>query len=415
MGKPAKQLAEDELPATVHMKAPPAQDVGATIRMPSPETSKTPIQAPAVKADVLASAATVKQPPPEVTVSARTPPAPRSPPAASATLPPMAPRRSMLSGLVLGGLALVLLAAAAIAVWVVKGRTGAEPSPPPTLAPTAAPMTEPPPSTTPPEVLGSLHVESQPPGAAITLNGELKGPAPVDVPSLAVGNYEVRAALKGYEPRSETVAITSDALQAEVKLVLARLAPVLGLADIGSTPPGAAVSVDGAPVGETPLAGLKLRPGVHQVEVAKEGYERRSESVRIEAGKRAKLDVPLAAIVKATPTPAPPPPVVVDANAVYENTAHDVDTLARRIAGPSASYPEKAPRLERASQVSVSVNFIVNENGEVVDPKVTESAGKLIDEAVLSAIRTWRYEAAVKQGLKVKVRVRFRQTFRAGR
>jgi len=203
-------------------------------------------------------------------------------------------------------------------------------------------------------------------------------------------------------------------LQAEVKLVLARLPPALGLADIGSTPPGAAVSVDGAPVGETPLTGLKLRPGAHQVEFTREGYERHSESVRIEAGKKAKLDVALAAVVKATPPPTPPPPVVVDANAIYENTAHEVDTLAKKIGGASASYPEKAPRLDRAGQVSVSVSFIVNENGEVVDPKVTESAGKLIDEAVLSAIRTWRYEPAVKQGVKVKVRVRFKQTFRAG-
>jgi len=323
----------------------------------------------------------------------------------------MAPRRSMLSGLVLGGLALVLLAAAAIAVWIVKGRSGPEPSPPPTLAPTAAPITEPPPSTTPPEVLGSLHVESQPPGAAITLNGEQKGPAPVDVPSLAVGNYEVRAELKGYEPRSETVAITQDAMDAQLKLVLVRVAPTLGLVDIASTPSGAAVSVDDAPVGVTPLTGLKLRPGSHQVNFTKEGYDPRSESVRVEAGKRARLDVPLTAIVKATPTPTPTP-VVVDANTIYENTARDVDTLAKKVSGPSASYPKKAPGLDRDSQVSVSVNFIVNENGEVVDPKVTESAGKLIDDSVLEAIRTWRYEPAVKQGVKVKVRVRFKQTFR---
>jgi TonB family protein len=249
----------------------------------------------------------------------------------------------------------------------------------------------------------------------ITVNGEAKGPAPIEVPGLAVGNYEVRAELKGYQPRSETVAITSDALQADVKLPLARVAPALGFAEIRSTPPGAAVTVDGAAVGETPLASLKLPPGVHQVELGREGYERHSETLRIEAGKRAKLDVALTAIVKATPVPATPPPVVVDANAIYENTARDVDTLARKIGGASASYPEKAPRLERDTQVSVAVNFVVDESGQVFDPKVTESAGKLIDDAVLDAIRTWRYEPAVKQGVKVKVRVRFRQTFRAAR
>ena len=106
---------------------------------------------------------------------------------------------------------------------------------------------------------------------------------------------------------------------------------------------------------------------------------------------------------------------MVDSNTIYENTARDVDTLARKIDGASASYPQKAPRLERDSQVSVAVNFVVDESGQVFDPKVTESAGKLIDDAVLDAIRTWKYEPAVKQGVKVKVRVRFRQTFRAAR
>jgi TonB family protein len=253
-------------------------------------------------------------------------------------------------------------------------------------------------------------VESQPPGAHITLNGEAKGPAPVDVPSLAVGNYEVRAELKGYEPRSETVAITQDAMDAQLKLVLVRVAPVLGLVEIGSTPSGAAVSVDSAPVGVTPLTGLKLRPGLHQVDFTKEGYEPRSESVRVEAGKKARLDVALTAIVKATPTPTPTP-VVVDANTIYENTAHDVDTLAKKVSGSSASYP----RRRRDSQGQPGLGFPElhrERNGDVLDPKVTESAGKLIDDSVLEAIRTWRYEPAVKQGVKVKVRVRFKQTFR---
>ena len=37
-----------------------------------------------------------------------------------------------------------------------------------------------------------------------------------------------------------------------------------------------------------------------------------------------------------------------------------------------------------------------------------------VDEAVLAAVKKWKYSPAVKKGTPVKVRVEFRQTFRAG-
>ena len=60
------------------------------------------------------------------------------------------------------------------------------------------------------------------------------------------------------------------------------------------------------------------------------------------------------------------------------------------------------------------MSFVVSENGEVTDLKVVESGGKAVDEAVMAAIRGWRYSPAVKKGVKVKVRITFKQTFRAG-
>ena len=64
--------------------------------------------------------------------------------------------------------------------------------------------------------------------------------------------------------------------------------------------------------------------------------------------------------------------------------------------------------------MSVSVSFVVDERGEIVDPKVIESAGKQIDDAVLSAMRNWKYQPAQKQATPVKVKITFKQTFRAG-
>jgi len=52
---------------------------------------------------------------------------------------------------------------------------------------------------------------------------------------------------------------------------------------ISSVPMGASVSVDGELVGSTPLMGLALHPGVHELEVALGGVER-SRSLHVEVG-----------------------------------------------------------------------------------------------------------------------------------
>jgi TonB family protein len=62
----------------------------------------------------------------------------------------------------------------------------------------------------------------------------------------------------------------------------------------------------------------------------------------------------------------------------------------------------------------VRVGFVITETGDVIDIRIMESAGRLVDEAVVKAVRTWKYSPAVKKGTRVKVRHDFRQTFRAG-
>jgi TonB family protein len=88
-------------------------------------------------------------------------------------------------------------------------------------------------------------------------------------------------------------------------------------------------------------------------------------------------------------------------------------TPPRRIAGDPAPYPEKARRLRLYGTVTVSL--IVDANGTPADVHVVESAGSILDEAVLKAVRTWRFEPARKGGVRVKVRWTVKVTFRAGR
>jgi len=59
----------------------------------------------------------------------------------------------------------------------------------------------------------------------------------------------------------------------------------------------------------------------------------------------------------------------------------------------------------------VLVRFIVSETGEVSDIVVVESAGKVVDDVVVAAVRGWKFEPATKGGVRVKVETSFRQTF----
>jgi TonB family protein len=60
---------------------------------------------------------------------------------------------------------------------------------------------------------------------------------------------------------------------------------------------------------------------------------------------------------------------------------------------------------------TVGVEITVTEQGEVQNPRIVESAGEVLDQAVLAAVRNWRYTPAEKNGVKVKVRLRVRQHF----
>jgi TonB family protein len=311
-------------------------------------------------------------------------------------------------GLVLGAVAVLFLLVFAVgAVFFLKNRGEATASPAP-VAESSTPAT-----TTPPPVAqtGVLSIETQPAGAVITVNGESRGVAPLEIANLSVGNYDVRAELKGYDAKSETATVTAASPRAEVRLTLARTGPVMGLADIASTPAGAAVTVDGTASGQTPVGDLKLRPGAHKVEMSKDGYEPWSGTVSVDPSKKARLEATLKAVPKVTQPPKPE----MDPNHVYDNTASDVDVAAKRVSGSSAEYPRRGvPNLKSGQSVSVSLTFVVTETGEVSDIQVVESAGKVIDESVVSAVRQWKYSPATKQGQAVKVRIRFKQTFQAG-
>ena len=244
----------------------------------------------------------------------------------------------------LAAAAAVFLVAAVLVGWTLWQRS-LRPSP----APEASPVASPSPAAAL-SLRGSLRVESEPSGARVVVNGSARGETPLVLGELPLGPYQVRLELKGFEAQTQEVTLGAESPAAQLRATLTRSAAgaplplaTTGTADVASTPPGAEVAIDGQAAGKTPLAGLRLRPGRHRVEIDLDQHETWTGTVDVTAGARARVEAKL----RPAPKPnAPPTPEPVDTSRVYENRPGDVDVLARKVSGVSPSYPSGAPRAQ---------------------------------------------------------------------
>jgi len=121
-----------------------------------------------------------------------------------------------------------------------------------------------------------LHMDSNPRGSRVYIDGSLKGSTPLNVTDLPEGTYELELELEGYE--SETLKVRIKA--SESIDVYRQLNREFGWLAVNSTPGNASVYVDGYSKGRTPLE-LELASGEHQLKLVTEGYEDRVESVSV--------------------------------------------------------------------------------------------------------------------------------------
>jgi hypothetical protein len=405
---PAPTPPADNATRQMPVMAPPPPKAAAPAPKPKAEPAKPKPSPPAPKPAAAAAAAT------PAPASPHTEPVPR-PPDLAAPAPPAKSGGGAGKLIAAGAVAFVLFVGMLVVVgivakrhWDARGQTTVSATPT-VSTPEPRAMTLPPkaPSTV-------VHVVSEPAGAMIFVDGEAKGITPLDLSGVAMGPHEIRVELDGYEPKSDSVELTASAPEAGVNLTLATPAPVpvaptTGTADITSTPSGAAVILDGKPAGSTPLRGLTLKPGTHRLELRADGHEPYAANLVVTAGKRARLAAVLRAEVKATAVPEPTKDTF-DPSRVYDES--DVDTKPKKISGPgSPTYPGN---LKSGEKISVAVTWVVTENGENSEAKITTSAGKAVDDAVMQMLSKQKYEPGVKKGTKVKVRMTRIYTFRSG-
>ncbi len=190
---------------------------------------------------------------------------------------------------------------------------------------------------------------------------------------------------------------------------------------IETEPSGAVVWVDGRARGASPLSLAGLPAGPHRVRIVRGGYAPAELGLHLAEGTALPpLRFLLSPVAAADPPPAGPPPAagVEPAVALLPRARSLPGTATRwhsgvippeRVVGRQAAYPDSARRLRLSG--TVTVEMTVTQAGEPKEVRVVESAGAILDAAVLAAVRTWRFKPAVKDGIPIAARWQFRHTF----
>jgi formylglycine-generating enzyme required for sulfatase activity len=127
---------------------------------------------------------------------------------------------------------------------------------------------------------GRLTIFSEPPGAAVAINGEPAGATPLDDLAVASGEHTVVLQHPRYFPAERAVRITGRGVRQQLDLALE---PAWAEVSVSSTPPGARIIVDGEALGTTP-GSVEVVQGTRQLELALEGFQRASRELRVIAG-----------------------------------------------------------------------------------------------------------------------------------
>jgi formylglycine-generating enzyme required for sulfatase activity len=135
----------------------------------------------------------------------------------------------------------------------------------------------------------AVSFSSDPAGATVRVDGAEVGRTPLRV-DLSSGARAVTVALAGYEPATRTIRVVAEK---PLEVPTFRLQPRPGRLRLASDPPGAAVSLDGAFRGETPLE-LEVAPlRDHALRLTRAGHDAAEATVKLGLGEERALALTL--------------------------------------------------------------------------------------------------------------------------
>lgn len=133
-----------------------------------------------------------------------------------------------------------------------------------------------------------LVVRSSPDGARVRVDGELAGTTPTTI-ELSEGTHDVRVAKPGFIPQQRTIDAVGG-VRETLDLTLQPEPRGSAVLVVQSAPSGAAVSIDGEPVGKTPLT-HPIEPGRHELRVELSGHRPQIREVVLAPDKREEIAI----------------------------------------------------------------------------------------------------------------------------
>jgi TonB family protein len=174
-----------------------------------------------------------------------------------------------------------------------------------------------------------------------------------------------------------------------------------GVLIVDSEPGGAQVYLDGKPVGSTPVDGVEVTYGRHVLRVDAPGRDPVSAEVEV------KREQPLKVLSFTLPERRSGGDQIRPGQ--FVTFGPDV-TPPRRLSGAIPVYPPAA--LERGLEGSPVVEIWIDEKGNVMDVAILESAGAMLDGAVLEAVAGWKFTPATVAETPVSMRMTLQHLFR---
>jgi hypothetical protein len=209
----------------------------------------------------------------------------------------------------------------------------------------------------------TLKVASTPVGAAISLNGQALGSAPLEKTGLTPGHYVVEARIDGHDPARHELDITGTET-ALVNLALSRKeVKIATTLKIVSNVAGATVSIDGNPAVPAPVVKSDITPGTHFVSVTAPKHLKWENKVTLQEGEALEIVAELqkAGHLLVRTADGGPAEVLLDGAPIGQApvTKDDLAIKAYRITAraPDGRVHEREVTLSAEAQVEVVVKF----------------------------------------------------------
>lgn len=197
-------------------------------------------------------------------------------------------------------------------------------------------------------VSGTLTVDSEPAGAVISVDGQVRGHTPAEL-SLKAGDHLLEVQTGG-SATSKTITVKANERIAE-KLTFPEAGERGGLM-ITTYPSRAKIAVDGVPRGHAPVKVTDLSPGTHTL-LVETSFGEQEQDVVVQSGRVSQLSVPTVSWIKVT--------------APFELTVYD----SGRLIGTTGSAPVMvAPGRRNLDFVNKSVGLKIRQFVDAVAGQV---------------------------------------------